>query len=435
MGVIITIGQLKEHLTEGLLNEGRIDDVVNKYLGNPLPTQSGRMIDPPGFEMLEKIKHALKHENNYKISRGSMHDAFRVLDAQRFSKVPLSWYRSMDPDDPRNLHVRTAKAFMYLSGLIHADPAPTRSSNKYLDWMANQVLVRFEPIDEVIETVKEFESDKSIQPRDIWQFKTLGELRGAIEATSELKLKNLKVTTDQYDRVYEDDEVVIIRPKTALASQKYGAGTRWCISATKSKNWFETYRSTGGEHFFLIKRNPQGDEWDKVSMTYTDYAAAIDKEHLYSMFEKFNVRHRAQVKYYEPLRFFDALDNMHSFNSASRYIPKLHEYVAMINGFIQTFNRSSDMELRLNAPMFQSTIWYTFIVEGVPIDMGELHDILFSSMIDSDFSAFVKEYIDKKYDEIDDDAHEREFIPDFKHAASLFAKQHGYKLRIYESNQ
>lgn len=44
---------------------------------------------------------------------------------------------------------------------------------------------------------------------------------------------------------YEDDEWLIVRPLSHLASRKYGAGSKWCTAATNDSHTFYDYTSSG----------------------------------------------------------------------------------------------------------------------------------------------------------------------------------------------
>ena len=52
--------------------------------------------------------------------------------------------------------------------------------------------------------------------------------------------------------VYEDEHVRVIRPNTEHASCYYGKGTRWCISATASRNYYNSYTAEGKAFYFMF---------------------------------------------------------------------------------------------------------------------------------------------------------------------------------------
>lgn len=63
------------------------------------------------------------------------------------------------------------------------------------------------------------------------------------------------IKRDQSIRIFENDQYVVIIPKTYLAMQIYGANTTWCFN-TDDENIFESY-SEQGPLFVIIIKNDQ----------------------------------------------------------------------------------------------------------------------------------------------------------------------------------
>ena len=58
----------------------------------------------------------------------------------------------------------------------------------------------------------------------------------------------------QADKLYEDDDVLVIKPKTHAASCYYGANTKWCTSSTGGSGYFDKYRNMGQLYYFIKKK-------------------------------------------------------------------------------------------------------------------------------------------------------------------------------------
>ena len=72
------------------------------------------------------------------------------------------------------------------------------------------------------------------------------------------------------DYLHDDDDYMIVRPRSEDSSCYYGRGTRWCISATQSRNYFDQYTGEGtGFYFVLFKHLPQDDVYKKLAMVFT----------------------------------------------------------------------------------------------------------------------------------------------------------------------
>jgi len=71
------------------------------------------------------------------------------------------------------------------------------------------------------------------------------------EKTEREKERELK---SQAERLYEDDDVLVIRPKSHAASCYYGANTKWCTTNKGDSGYFEKYIRTGLLYYFIKKK-------------------------------------------------------------------------------------------------------------------------------------------------------------------------------------
>lgn len=91
-----------------------------------------------------------------------------------------------------------------------------------------------------------------LENKDVTSYSSLEDMRAAITLSS---LKEItKSLEKEVIKEYEDDNWIIVRPLTFLASSKYGASTRWCTTYQKEKNYFEKYWRTGILVYFINKK-------------------------------------------------------------------------------------------------------------------------------------------------------------------------------------
>jgi len=81
-------------------------------------------------------------------------------------------------------------------------------------------------------------------------------------------LRILKITVDQIKtrseleaeaksravKVYEDDEVLVVNPKSYEASCYYGANTKWCTASSGHRSYFDKYNIGGNLYYFINKK-------------------------------------------------------------------------------------------------------------------------------------------------------------------------------------
>jgi hypothetical protein len=123
--------------------------------------------------------------------------------------------------------------------------------------------------------------------RDIHSYKTLEDLSQAVanaEAKKEAKdaeaLFKEKVRGDA-QKIYQDKTTLVVRPGSEESSCYYGQGTKWCIAATDSRNYWDDYTDEQGAVFFFIldKDAPEDIEDDRGKVAYVynaDHPDAYD---------------------------------------------------------------------------------------------------------------------------------------------------------------
>ena len=69
--------------------------------------------------------------------------------------------------------------------------------------------------------------------------------------------EKFKVGTDEYEKLYEDDNFLLVIPLTHDASCKYGSGTKWCTTGRdeEGQEWFNKHNTTGSLGYLIIKDN------------------------------------------------------------------------------------------------------------------------------------------------------------------------------------
>jgi len=76
----------------------------------------------------------------------------------------------------------------------------------------------------------------------------------------EMKRAQSRQAKEESDHVWENSYIKMIRPNTEHASCYYGKGTKWCISATQSRNHFDSITADGKAFYFCFfpgSPNPQ----------------------------------------------------------------------------------------------------------------------------------------------------------------------------------
>ena len=157
------------------------------------------------------------------------------------------------------------------------DPTPTK---KYLEWIIKNIVLGDDDVnvlyanvsEEILDYLRRFYglSEKNqIENKDINLYKNFDELVTAVlEAEDRTSKKSL---VGQYDKLYEDEEYVMVRPLTTEASCKFGVDTKWCIAA-RMDNAFSRYTEKGqNEFFFVIKKGAGRGIHNRLAVQMSNY--------------------------------------------------------------------------------------------------------------------------------------------------------------------
>ena len=149
--------------------------------------------------------------------------------------------------------------------IVHADPTSGNDKmGKYSKWLLdlyNTGNLKTEDLYKATEYLTVFNKYKAkLDRKDITQYNSLPDLYDAIRpyednaqaASKSEEIRNIKA--DGAEKVYEDDEWLVVVPKTEKAACYYGKGTKWCTAATNGHNMFDTYNQIGSLYVNINKK-------------------------------------------------------------------------------------------------------------------------------------------------------------------------------------
>lgn len=138
--------------------------------------------------------------------------------------------------------------------------------NKFLDYMGRVVNPKnfTDDLNIVTNLLTKFATIGSNLPvKDINQYKTMSELKKALSDYDNKVRREIK-TVDDADVVYEDNQMIVVMPKTYRASCQFGSGTKWCT--TSSPSYYERYNEDAKLFYFIDKTKPTSDPTYKVAL-------------------------------------------------------------------------------------------------------------------------------------------------------------------------
>jgi len=133
---------------------------------------------------------------------------------------------------------------------------------KYSDWMMRQFL-KGASIEDISSTIKRFEKNQNkLKIKDIYQYKDIRNLKNDLSPFLSRKEKK-----ESGVKIYEDDEVVVIRPDSKDACMIYGTGTKWCITQ-KEETHYEDYKQNNVIFYYLISKKYDDQKYSKIAFAF-----------------------------------------------------------------------------------------------------------------------------------------------------------------------
>lgn len=168
--------------------------------------------------------------------------------------------------------------------LIFADPTSNPNKDKmgkYGKWILTlykQGKLKTGDIPELRDSLTYFDKFKAkLEKKDINQYQSVPELYNAIEPFTEnpnqatSKSDELRKTKQEgAEKVYEDEEWLVIVPRTEQAACLYGKGTKWCTAATGGNNMFKYYDKHGPLFININKRTGRKYQFHFDSQQFMD---------------------------------------------------------------------------------------------------------------------------------------------------------------------
>lgn len=159
---------------------------------------------------------------------------------------------------------------------------------KYLDWAVKQLKLGHKPED-IIPTLRYFDANISrFEQKDINKY-DLKSLENTVKDLS-TKVSRSQKTRDAKingaEKLYEDQDDLLLHIKNKEASVCYGAGTKWCITM-EDASYFEEYSDKNVVFYFLInKKLPPSDPMHKLA--FAVYRARKNQQLKVTAIEVFN---------------------------------------------------------------------------------------------------------------------------------------------------
>jgi len=139
--------------------------------------------------------------------------------------------------------------------------------HKYLNFLGKVVNPRNfnADLNIVVKLLEKFSTvSQNLSLKDINQYDKISTLKKALDDYDNRIRREIK-TVDDADVIYEDNEMIVVSPKTHKSSCYFGSGTKWCTTASDSGH-YDRYNQDGKLFYFISKTKPTSDPTYKVAL-------------------------------------------------------------------------------------------------------------------------------------------------------------------------
>ena len=164
--------------------------------------------------------------------------------------------------------------------IVSADPtAGEDKMGKYSKWLLALYVngsLKLEDLYKATAYLTTFHKYKGkLDKKDIGQYKSLPDLYNAIQsyedntqaASHKEEIRQMK---EGAEKVYEDENYLIVVPHTEEAAIFYGKGTQWCTAATNGRNYFNYYDKQGSLYININKKTGRKYQFHFQSAQFMD---------------------------------------------------------------------------------------------------------------------------------------------------------------------
>lgn len=154
-------------------------------------------------------------------------------------------------------------------------PFLSETNFKYGDFLLKNINPNFsiDGLMSMIDYLKDFHRfQPSLEEKDINKYDYVG-LQSIIDSHKE-KSKSYRSKLSEEDaeakKLYDDKNILIVRPLTYKASCKYGAGTQWCTTMAGQPSYFESHTAENQELYYIIfKKYDRTNRFYKIAVHMT----------------------------------------------------------------------------------------------------------------------------------------------------------------------
>jgi hypothetical protein len=172
-------------------------------------------------------------------------------------------------------------------------------------------------VEEVLNLLSFYDKHKSKfkYPEFRQYFKNFDSFVGeASKLKKEVETKQQQVAArKEVDKIFDNDTLLIVKPKSHTSSCYYGAGTMWCTTMAGNPSYFNQYSSNGSLYYIILKNVDRSNKFYKMAI-HTDKSSKFgDKSVWYDSHDnRLTDREKEAVLAHMPRQAYNLMANDHA---------------------------------------------------------------------------------------------------------------------------
>jgi hypothetical protein len=219
-------------------------------------------------------------------------------------------------------------------------------------------------IDEIVGGLETYEKHKNkfkhpefrkYLPNDVYAF--IVEAK-KIKADVEAK-QTEKSAKKEVDKLFENDNLLIVKPKSYVASCYYGSGTRWCTTMKGQPSYFNQYSSNGNLYYLILKNVDRSNKFYKMAI-HVPKNKKFDEDSVWydSTDERLTPREKESVLAQMPKDAYSAMVNDYKVSfPEDNPIDIIYKIMQNVNQSLVTSYKfkGGEIETRIDSPEIEDT--------------------------------------------------------------------------------
>jgi hypothetical protein len=168
-----------------------------------------------------------------------------------------------------------------------------------------------------------------------------------------------KSAKKEVDKIFENDTLLIVKPKSFVASCYYGSGTKWCTTMKGQPSYFNQYSSNGNLYYLILKNVDRSNKFYKMAIQVPKNKRFDEASIWYdSTDERLTSREKESVLAHMPKDAYNAIVNDYK-NSFPEENPIDFIYKIMPNvnqSLVTTYKfKGGELKLAIDSPEIEDT--------------------------------------------------------------------------------